>query len=179
MHAGALALLSMLYAYNHFVCRGCDWKTLMGDNHRVRNLYTPESNFRKSASEYNPAARTKSVSAIRDALRFLGGAQDDREERNQLQQLIAEGKEVRLSKHNPGKAPSALHDFSARCIAQLYCTILSSVYMASGRPCVLTAWCRKFSACLSRRWTTHLRCFGVMGCVLLSRCVCDTVSSVS
>ena len=74
--------------------RNCDWKALMGDTHRVQNLYTPESNYRKSASAYNPAARTKSVSAIRDGLRFLGGAQDDKEERNQLAKIIAEGTEV-------------------------------------------------------------------------------------
>ena len=66
----------------------------MGDTHRVQNLYTPESNYRKSASAYNPAARTKSVSAIRDGLRFLGGAQDDKEERNQLAKIIADGTEV-------------------------------------------------------------------------------------
>lgn len=76
----------------------------MTDNHRVRNLYTPESNYRKNASEYNPAARTKSVSAIREALRFLGGAQDDREERNQLAQLIAEGREVRLTAQHSQRA---------------------------------------------------------------------------
>ncbi len=78
-------------------CRNCDWKTLMGGSHKVSNLYTPESNYRKSASAYNPAAKTQSVSAIREALRFLGGAQDDREERNQLAKLIAEGKEVCLT----------------------------------------------------------------------------------
>ena len=67
------------------------------DNTKVMNLYTPESNFRKTVSKYNAAAKTQSVSAIRGYQRWLGGAQDDREEREQLQQAIASTKEVRSS----------------------------------------------------------------------------------
>ena len=66
----------------------------MAEGVKIRNLYTPESNYRKSQSQYNSAAKTKSVSAIREGLRYLGGAQDDREEREQLAQAIAEGKGV-------------------------------------------------------------------------------------
>jgi len=75
-------------------CRDCDWKAIMAEGVKIRNLYTPESNYRKSQSQYNSAAKTKSVSAIREGLRYLGGAQDDREEREQLAQAIAEGKGV-------------------------------------------------------------------------------------
>ena len=71
-------------------CSTCDWKALMADEHRVSNLYTPESCYRKSSSTYNRAAKYKSVIAIREGLKFLGGAQDDKEEREHLQRAIAE-----------------------------------------------------------------------------------------
>lgn len=71
-------------------CSKCDWKALMADEHRVSNLYTPESCYRKSSSTYNRAAKYKSVIAIREGLKFLGGAQDDKEEREHLQRTIAE-----------------------------------------------------------------------------------------
>ena len=78
-------LMSILMA-----CSKCNWKALMADEHRVSNLYTPESCYRKSFSTYNRAAKYKSVIAIREGLKFLGGAQDDKEEREQLQRTIAE-----------------------------------------------------------------------------------------
>ena len=85
-------------------CRRCNVEALMDDT-KVMNLYTPESNFRKTISKYNAAAKTQSVSAIRGYQRWLGGAQDDREEREQLQQAIASTKEVRahclLSRMHP------------------------------------------------------------------------------
>ena len=62
----------------------------MAEEHRVSNLYTPESCYRKSFSTYNRAAKYKSVIAIREGLKFLGGAQDDKEEREHLQRTIAE-----------------------------------------------------------------------------------------
>ena len=80
-------------------CRACDRDTLLARDHPVCNLYTPESNYRKGVSNYNREAVTKSVSAIRDP-RVLGGAQDDREERERLSREIAEGKEVGLA-YNP------------------------------------------------------------------------------
>ena len=75
-------------------CRRCNVEALM-ESTKVMNLYTPESNFRKTVSKYNAAAKTQSVSAIRGYQRWLGGAQDDREEHEQLQQAIASTKEVR------------------------------------------------------------------------------------
>lgn len=65
----------------------------------ISNLYTPESNFRARRSAYNPSARTETVTAIKDGLRYLGGPQEDGDQRAKLEQLIAETQQV-MQKHH-------------------------------------------------------------------------------
>lgn len=73
----------------------------------VSNLYTPESNFRARRSAYNPSARTETVTAIKDGLRYLGGPQEDGDERAKLEQLIAETQQVMQKHHRIGSINAA------------------------------------------------------------------------